>query len=324
MVLGNEKTIRYRSNVAVLLSDELGGSNAELSVIARAEYLYGDPLGNSSLYTLLEGNISDNLSYTVCAHWLSSEPGALYTNTLHSDDVNWLDYAYLTYSLDKVELSLGKADLCWGTYEMDEYDWDVHIPFATTMWSALPIYQWGIRASWLPIENLTLDFKVSSSPFSEHPFGDGLLTYGLRARYEQEDSFGAMVAYNLFNTGVGDPLGVLSAGAQVYVGESRIVADYTNKVGDFNFIFLNGFTTSLMGTVPVGEQFEVLAKAGYEKIASGGLEYMTAAAGLHWLPYEWLRVHAIGGYRWGDSNIGYLDPGLFFNLGVTCNIPISL
>ena len=50
-------------------ADELGGSNAELSVIARAEYLYGDPLGNSSLYTLLEGNISDNLSYTVINHW---------------------------------------------------------------------------------------------------------------------------------------------------------------------------------------------------------------------------------------------------------------
>ena len=304
-------------------ADELGGSNAELFVIARAEYLHGDPLGNSSLYTLLEGSISDNLSYTVCTHWLSSDPGALYGATLHADDVNWLDLAYLTYSLDKVELSLGKADLCWGTYEMDEYDWDVHYPMATSIWSTLPIYQWGLRASWLPIENLTLDFKISSSPYSTHPFEDGLLTYGLRARYEEEDAYGAMVAYNLFNTGVGDPIGVLSAGAQVYLGDVRLVADFNNKVGDLNYltVFLDGFTSSLKCSVPLGEdgEFELFGQAAYERISAGSLEDLSGTLGLHWNPLDWLRLHALSNYRMGDIN-----PGFFFNVGVTCNIPISL
>ena len=72
-------------------ANELGGSSAELSVVARGEYLYGDPLGNSSLYTLLDGSISEHFSYSIANHWLSSDPVSLYTNTFRSDDVNWLD-----------------------------------------------------------------------------------------------------------------------------------------------------------------------------------------------------------------------------------------
>ena len=62
-------------------ADELGGSNAEFSVIARAEYLYGDPLGNSSLYATFDGSISDNLTYSFGTRLLSSTPGALYANS---------------------------------------------------------------------------------------------------------------------------------------------------------------------------------------------------------------------------------------------------
>lgn len=300
-------------------ADELGGSNAELSVIARAEYLNGDPLGNSSLYTLLEGNISENLSYTVINHWLSSDPGALYANSLHVDDVTWLDVAALTYSNGSFELSLGKEDLLWGTYEMSEYDWDVHIPMASSIWSALPFYQWGVRASWLPLEGLALDFRASSSPFSGLPFEDGLLAYGARLRYEQEDSFGAMVAYNEIGTGAGTRVGVVSAGAEVYVGDTRIVADFNNKVGDDNFVLLGGFTSSLMATVPCGEQFELLGRAAYERISAGNLEDMSAALGLHWTPIDWLRVHAVGAYRLGD-----IAPGFTVNVGVTCNLHFDL
>ena len=300
-------------------ADELGGSNAELSVIARAEYLYGDPLGNSSLYTLLEGNISENLSYSVSNHWLSSDPAGLYANTLHSDDVNWLDWAYLAYTAGSFELALGKEALAWGTYEMDEYDWDVHIPMATSLWSALPIYQWGVRGSWLPLEGLSLDFKVSSSPYSGRPFEGGLLTYGARVRYEREDAFGAMVSYNEIGTGDGTRTGVISAGAQVYVGDARIVADFNNKVGDYNFVLLDGFTSSLMATVPFGEEFELLGRAAYERVSTGNLEDMSAALGLHWNPADWLRVHALGGYRLGD-----IAPGFTVNVGVTCNLHFDL
>ena len=45
-------------------ANEPGRGAAELTAIARAEY----PLGNTSLYTLLEGNLTENLSYCVVFH----------------------------------------------------------------------------------------------------------------------------------------------------------------------------------------------------------------------------------------------------------------
>ncbi|MBO4469041.1 MAG: hypothetical protein J5740_01505, partial [Bacteroidales bacterium] len=300
-------------------ADELGGSNAELSVIARAEYLYGDPLGNSSLYTLLEGNISDNFSYSISNHWLSSDPGALYVNTLRADDVNWLDWAYLTYSTGSLEFSVGKDALVWGTYEMDEYDWDIHYPMASSMWFNLPIYQWGVRASWLPFEGMSLDLRASSSPYGGLPFDNGLFTYGARARYEEEDAFGVMVAYNLIGAGAGNYTGVLSAGAQVFLSDTRLVVDFNNKVGDETFMLMDGFTWSLMGVVSFADQFELLGRGAYERVSAGNLEDISAAIGLNWLPMDWLRVHGVAGYRTGD-----IAPGFTVNVGVTCNLHFDL
>ena len=301
-------------------ADELGGSNAELSVIARAEYLYGDPLGNSSLYTLLEGSISDNLSYTLINHWLSPTPGALYANSLRVDDVTWLDVAALTYSTGNLELSLGKEDLLWGAYEMSEYDWDVHVPMASSIWYNLPFYQWGIRGSWMPLEGLALDFRASSSPYSGRPFEGGLMTFGARVRYEQEDAFGAMLSYNEIGTGDGTRTGVISAGVEAYLGDTRLVADFNNKAGDYNFVLMDGFTSSLMATMPFAEeQFALVGRAAYERISMGNLEDMSGALGLHWYPIDWLRVHAVGGYRLGD-----IAPGLLVNVGVTCNLHFDL
>ena len=63
-------------------------------------------LGNSSLYSLFEGNITENLSFSVCNHWAGFDSvddvfattKDLYAYTLYSDTTNWLDWAYLTYT----------------------------------------------------------------------------------------------------------------------------------------------------------------------------------------------------------------------------------
>ena len=89
------------------------GRSVELSVIPRLDLnptfspggSAGFTLGNTSLYSLFEGNITENLSFSVANHWAAFdqledvfEPTkALYRNTLYSYDTNWLDWAYLTY-----------------------------------------------------------------------------------------------------------------------------------------------------------------------------------------------------------------------------------
>ena len=57
------------------------GASAGITIVPRIDFnpvFSGSDkevtLGNSSLYSLFEGNISENLSFSVCNHWLSSEP----------------------------------------------------------------------------------------------------------------------------------------------------------------------------------------------------------------------------------------------------------
>jgi len=300
-------------------ADELGGSGAELSVIARAEYLHGDPLGNTSLYTLLEGNISDNLSYSVCNHWLSSAPGDLYAATFHSDETNWLDWATLTYSLESFEFSVGKDCMPWGTYEMDENDWDVHYPFASSIWNNLSNYQWGAMASWIPREEITFGFRFCSSPYSVKPFEDALFTYSVLGKYDNPDAFGLMLAYNLVGTAPGSYEGVFSAGAKAYLGNATVTADFNNRVGDYNAIFLKGFTSALHVAYAFSDAFELVGHAAYERIQAGNLEDMTGGLALHYYPIEGLRVHALGAWRYGD-----IAPGPTFSIGVTYNLNLSL
>ena len=85
------------------------GAGVGLTIVPRLELTpvfsegKGDfTLGNSSLYSLFEGNILDNLSFSVSNHWLSDSPADLYrikgegANLFRSDWTNWLDWAYLT------------------------------------------------------------------------------------------------------------------------------------------------------------------------------------------------------------------------------------
>ena len=92
------------------------GRSVELSVIPRLDLnpVFSTEkgggteftLGNTSLYSLFEGNITENLSFSVCNHWAAFDSvhdvfdstKQLYQSTFYSDNTNWLDWAYLTYS----------------------------------------------------------------------------------------------------------------------------------------------------------------------------------------------------------------------------------
>ena len=89
--------------------------------------------GDSSLYSLFEGDITPWLSFSVCNHWASfglNDSGkldtdaikTLYKNTGICDDVNWVDWAYATVSFGNFGLSLGKQSMTFGGFEFDAYD----------------------------------------------------------------------------------------------------------------------------------------------------------------------------------------------------------
>lgn len=301
-------------------ADNGGGAGTELSVVARAEYLSGDdPLGNSCLYALADGTLTEAISYSASLHLLSSSPLDLYRATLCPGESSWLDWAYLSYQSGSMEFSVGKDMLPWANYEMDEYDFDVHYPLASSVWLNLPVYQWGARASWKPSDEMGVDLRLSSSPFSARPFSGGLFSFGFKARYEQEDMFGLMVSYNSIDESVNSRAKILSTGLQGYFGQARLVADFNSKIGDADNVFIEGMSTSLSCTYTFDDSFELVAKLCLDNYDAGNLNDDRAGVAIHWYPEENLRVHALSAYRFGD-----IARVWSFSVGVTYNFNISL
>lgn len=293
-------------------AEVLGGNFAEFSVIARGEYLHTDPLGNSSIYTLLEGSISEKLTYSVANHWLSSDPASLYQNTFRSDDLNWLDWAYLTYNVGDFAISAGKMCVLWGTYEFDEYDFDIHYPFASSVWNNLAPYQWGASVAWSPAEGLSLESALLSSPYGEHPFSSGLYNFGLRARAETEE-VGAMIAYNVYNREDEQAMGVFSCGMKYSIGDFTFTVDETARICDENFIFMKGNSTLVSANYTGLEGFDLIAHLGADTYADNNGFYRAGLL-VHYYPTDSIRLHAIASINsntWDSA----VDP--LFGLGIT-------
>lgn len=294
-------------------ADDLG-QVAEFSVIARGEYLNADPLGNSSLYTLFEGNFSEHFSYSISNHWLSSEPGLLYQNTFRTDDANWLDWAYLTYTSGDVGLTFGKAPLLWGTYEFDEYDYDVHIPFASSIWNSMNCYQWGASLAWQVMDVCSLEAGISTSPYGEHPFTSGIYNGGMRLVIDT-GSWGCRAAYNLMGQGDANYIGVISCGVRGSFADAfTCTVDAQSKVGDDENIFAAGETTSVSLNYAACDKLEALVHAGLEHYDASNVNMGHVGAALHYYPIENLRLHALCSYNYGDLKVDY---PVVFSFGLT-------
>ena len=301
------------------------GTGVGLSVIPRLdlspEYSDGSgqfTLGNSSLYSLFEGDITERLSVSVCNHWLSSSPKELYkiegegANFLRSDWTNWLDWAYLTYSIGNFSFSFGKDMVTVGGLEFDDYDFEVHTPLCSSLWQNFSCYQWGGKFGYTtPSESTYVGLQVTTSPYGERPFQSGLYNYSLEWRGNYFDWLENIWSITLVDNGdeslnfFGRHMPLLSLGQRVTLGDWAVGLDYFNKVGSEETILADG--TTLMPSIlwSPSEKLELLAKAGYESRkapmdpASLTAGYFAGGA-IHWFPLKDsrdLRIHASGAYN---------------------------
>lgn len=296
----------------------------------------GFDLSNTSLYTLFEGNIGNSpFSYSIEGHWLSTDPSALYSNTFHSDEVNWLDWANITYAPSNWYLTLGKDVLSIGSFEIDEYDFDQHINLGSSLWNNLQVYQWGLKTGWAnDDETFDASFQLSSSPYSIRPFGDNLLSYSLALRGEY-GIYSTFTSVNALAYDKGAYVGVIATGNKLALGDFELGLDATFRGYDFD---LN--EKSLVGTLnwSPSESFSLMLKGGFESV--NGLEdvfgwnpildgedpydyyvpaslaqmhllgqnYFFGGAAASWYPTDDLRLHAtVAANNWAKSlslNIG--------------------
>lgn len=179
------------------------GRYAEFQLIPRVEFNpsymfgsagdgssgYGSTFGNTSFYTLLEGAFSEHVSFTVSNHWVAftrsfQETAGLYTSTLASNALNWLDILTFDFSFGNWTFTVGKDCISTGGFEFDEWDVDCDylmagdkILHASNLWYNLPSYQWGAKAAYTINDRTTLSLQMLTSPFGEYPFASGLFCY---------------------------------------------------------------------------------------------------------------------------------------------------
>ena len=268
-------------------------------------------LGNSSLYTLFEGNISDNLSFSVCNHWLSAEPKYLYKNIGRSDDTNWCDWAYLEYSLGDFTLSAGKDMMTMGGFEFDEYDFDVHPDMLTGLWNNFACYQWGGKVGWMSgNEKHGLSLQFTSSPYGEKPFD--ALAYSLQylGNYGQ---LSLMYQTNLIESWDGYEW-LVTLGHKVELDDWTLGLDLSNKVGDPLLILRPGVTAFGTAVYSPSDRWEFVGRCGVERVTKDfeiadlgpmSLVYpsytgWTFGGAAHWFPLkdsQDLRLHAAAAYN---------------------------
>ena len=327
------------------------GRSVELSVIPRLDLnpIFSTEkggggeftLGNSSLYSLFEGNLTENLSFSVANHWAAFDSvhdvfattKDLYSNTLHSYDTNWLDWAYLTYSFGNFAVTLGKDMITTGGLEFDDYDFEVHPALVSSYWHELACYQWGGKFAFTtPSETDAVSFQFTTSPFGDRPFTSKLFNYSLEWRGEH-GILETIWSATALGTAPGQFQPVFSLGQRLNFDSFSIGLDAFSVLGDefeegddVIVILRKGITLMPSILWSPGDRFDILAKGGYENYASELVEDLTfhrwwAGLACHWYPLRDsrnLRLHAVAAYRPDDFYPApvSLTVGLLYNLSI--------
>ena len=308
------------------------GAGVGLSIIPRLdlspEFSGGETtftLGNSSIYTLFEGNITENLSFSVANHWLGlyatddlfADTKDLYKNTWRSDSNNWVDWINLTYTLGDLSFTLGKDVITTGGFEMDAYDWEAHPWMCSSLWNNLPVYQWGAKLGYSIGEDNEITFQWTTSPYGEKPFSSKLFNYSLGwngSLFERLETIWSVTAIQRDSD---DFLPVISLGQRFDAGGGvGIGLDLFNVVGDELNLLSKGFTILPSVSWDINDNFSLAANfiAEINKDADAS-NYIYGIAG-HWYPLKDskdLRIHATAGYHSGMELLT-LNLGLLYSL----------
>lgn len=191
--------------LALVCSVHAFAFDADITVKPRLEGAYNSSfnddnygLGLSSLYTFMEGEIADGLSYFAQMHFLSNTPEDLYKYDEPCVYGTWLDMAYLTYERNFWGVDLGKVYLNFGGMANEYDDVDLYSGLIPYNWYEFNGYQYGLTLRLTPAENHSLEAQLTTSPLM-YDFSDKLLGYGLCWRGEM-GNFSTAWAVNGFNS----------------------------------------------------------------------------------------------------------------------------
>ena len=287
-----------------LLSQEADepGPGVEFTIVPRLDVSYEDgglALGNSSIYSLFEGNITNSLSFSICNHWASFGLRKGVPALAPGWEWTWdslIDWAYLGFQLGDFNISMGRIQLFSEGMEADLYDWEVHPILASSLWNNFGIYQQGASVSWGREDIGTeLSLQMVTSPFGD-PFSSGLYSFG--AQWKGDYDFVRNIwSVSFMNTGNGYfPL--VSLGQTFDFGDGwTYTLDWSNAVCDYNYTVIEGSSAYLEACRAISDEWSITGRGGIETTWDDSYTGFSIGGFVHWTPLENLRVHAAAGYN---------------------------
>ena len=263
--------------------------------------------GNSSIYTLFEGSLSEHFSWTIANHWLQAggDYAWPYRDLGRSDTTNWLDYFVADLSFGSWTFSLGKNMVATGGFEYEDWDWDLHTDFSSPLADGLACYQWGGSVSWAtPSENTELTLQMTTSPYGEHPFASGLWTYSFQWRGEY-DWFSLIASASALEYERKDFDWLFAVGMNFdFTDELALTLDWNNSCGfdEDSWRLASGSTVQAKLSYVLSDKFDLALRGWYAFAPEGspvGSDW-TAGAVFQYYPLEDsddLRLHAYLAYN---------------------------
>ena len=312
-------------------ADDLG-RYAEVTLIPRLDlnptYMTGDSglgfnHGNSSIYSLFEGSLSEHFSWTIANHWFQSggDYAWPYRDLGRSDTTNWLDYFAGYFSFGNWTIGLGKDMIATGGFEYEDWDWDIHPDFSSPLAGGLACYQWGGSVSWMtPSESTEFTLQMTTSPYGEHPFTSNLWAYSFQWRGEY-DWYSIIASASALEYERMDFDLLVAIGMNFELGDGLdLTLDMNNTCGfdEMNWRLVNGATVQGKFTYAPSDKFDVALRGWYAYSDDKSLvdDSWTAGTVFEYYPLhdsDALRLHAYAAYN-SILNAVTLSLGVRYNL----------
>ena len=293
------------------------GSYAEVTLIPRldlnptftaGESGLGFNHGNSSIYSLFEGSLSEHFSWTIANHWLQSggDYAWPYRDLGRSDTTNWLDYFAGYFSFGGWTIGLGKDMIATGGFEYEDWDWDIHPDFSSPLAGGLACYQWGGSVSWMtPSESTEFTLQMTTSPYGEHPFTSNLWAYSFQwtGEYGWLSLIGSVSALE-YEKGDFDWLWAAGLNFEILEDELDFTFDCNNSYGfdEDSWRLIGGQTFQGRLTYAPEDEFDIALRGWYSTAGRDSLleNCWTAGAVFQYYPLDdsdALRLHAYVAYN---------------------------
>ncbi len=269
------------------------------------------------LYLNIDGYISPHLSYSLQQRIAST----YYEDNTGFNGTNWLT---LTYEVGQFEFTAGKNTVLAGGFENDAEDMDSYYDMNSMFYNTLDSWQWGVMATWYPVENHSLTFQAINSPFHAGRFD--LFGFDLAWRMES-DIYESFWTVNAWEYQYGKYMANISLGNAFHIGDFSVILDYQTRAGGRKSLVTDDFAVTLQPSYEFGDWGRAFAKFGYEKVDDNvpyelayedGIEYIFYGAGFEFYPLgenRDIRLHAAwSGNKFGDN---WLNIGLKWRFDLT-------